>query len=254
MLCPECNHSLLAINLRTRTGSVALDYCNFCGGVWTDYGEVNFLSDADMEPLAQVLPQNPQHPSSSSHFCPKDRNILQFFKAESIPAYLDSLRCPACNGMFFPNKNLLQIKKAQKAKIDYFKSWNIPLQTVYAIVIPVFLFVVLGVSLFATIFSLNQGQDVRSRAADEISKPIVLHPSDDTVVISFTTQSQMKSSIKYWILPDTTTDLIISETPQTNHSIIIENLAPGINYNFQLTVESNQKLTSPVYMFAAKKK
>jgi Zn-finger nucleic acid-binding protein len=252
MLCPECNHNLLPISLKTKTAAVTVDYCSFCGGVWLEDGQVNQLSEEDTAPLSQLLPATPEHPTIRYNLCPKDRSTLQLFTAESIPATLSVLKCPTCRGLFFPDKNLLHFKTAQTAKINYFKAWSLPLHSIYAILIPIVLFVVLGVSLFATIRGVQQGQDVRSRAHEDISKPLVLHPADDQVVITFTTQTPAKTRISYWLNPDESVDQVISDTPQTNHTIVLRNLDIGKTYSFQVSTTEPQALTSVVYTFFTK--
>ncbi len=249
MLCPECNHPLLPIEVKSLTQNVQLDYCGSCGGVWTDSGEINFIDEKELAAVAGLLPKFPVHSQIQYNLCPRDRATLAIFKAESIPVNLDVLRCPTCGGLWFPDSNILKFKKAQEVKLNYFKAWNIPLPSIYAILLPAFLLVILGASLFATISGINQGQDIRSRAHDLISKPIILHPAQDQIVINFTTEKDSVTKIKYWINPDEAIEIPVSSTAQKSHTIILRNLEVDKSYSFQLLITEPESIISQVYTF-----
>lgn len=252
MLCPECNATLSPIQLTTATGNVVLDYCATCGGIWSDQGEINFVKLKDLGPLSRLLPQKPQHPTIQYHLCPKDRNTLELFKGESVPADISIFRCQVCGGIFFPEGTLPNFKHAQESKINYFKSWKIPLHSVYAILLPLLLILVLGGGLLATIVSVQRGTDIRSKAKEAVSKPLVLSPAASEILISFTTITPSITKIKYWIKPDVVTEAWVSPAPDTVHTVRLKYLEENQSYSYQLIVTEPNPYESPVYLFTTK--
>lgn len=252
MLCSECNHPLLPITLKSDTGQVNLDYCGSCGGIWSDQGEVNFLKLKNLGPLLMLLPKSPTHPTIKYLLCPKDRSTLEIFKGQSVPLDLSIYYCPTCRGMFFPEGSLREFKKAQAAKLDYFKLWKIPLHSIYAILLPLLLILVLGGGLVATLVGVHQGTDVRTRAKEQISKPLVISLKEDEVLISFTTLKPSTSKIKYWLRPEITTEVWVSIVPKTNHTLDLKNLEENKTYSYTISVVEPEKITSPVYTVTTK--
>ena len=78
-----------------------------------------------------------------------------------------------CGGIFFPEGTITQFKDAQEIKINYFKTWKIPLHSIYAILLPLLLIIILGSGLIATLFGIQRGSDVRIKAKETVSKPLL---------------------------------------------------------------------------------
>lgn len=250
MLCPECNHPLRSITLKTHIKPIAIDYCNVCAGIWVEHDAINFLTEEDLAPLLTVLPKNPQHPTIYTNLCPKDRETLQIFRGENVPQNQTLFNCPKCRGWWFPDKQLFEFKKAQNAKLNYFKTWNIPLSSIYAVILPIAVFVLLGAGLFASTYLVGKPSDVRTRARDVISKPLILHPTPEQIVISFTTEKATYSKIRYWLNPAETTQVYVSSTPKTSHTIILRGLQQNREYLYQLIIEQPETVESPIYTFS----
>lgn len=253
MLCPECNRPLLPVTINSDTLSMVLDYCAHCGSVWSDPGEVNFLELKDLSPLIRLLPDKPIHMSLPQHVCPRDRHQLVHFQGESIPAHMDIFRCPKCTGIWFPHSTLFAFKKAQDAKLNYFKLWNIPLSSIYAILLPALLLIIIGGSLVATLSGVQKNTDVRIRAEQPISKPLILTPGNDEVLISFSTQKPAITKIKYWLRQDITTEEWVSPGIKSTHTLQLHHLEEGKAYSFQIIiVNAGTPIVSPVYHFTPK--
>ncbi len=267
MFCPECNHNLQPISLKPEgfnqitgpyqnkvpTIDIVLDYCPNCGGVWSDAGETNFLQMKQIEPLISSLPNNPA-PTNANYqllVCPKDRQILRIFKRESIPMYLNVLRCQTCGGIWFPQNNFAPFKKAQEAKINYFKLWNIPLPSIYAVLLPVLIFALLIGGLISTITNIRQNQEVRIKASDAISQPLTIQPKNYEMLISFTTKETTATKIKYWTEGGSINEVWVSETPKTNHLIKLTNL-DNKTYSYQIILPPPVNLESQVNQFTVK--
>lgn len=254
MFCPDCNQKLLPLTLKTDTGNITIDYCASCGGVWADQGEVNFIKEKDLGSLKSVLPLDYIPVLNPSHFCPRDREKLTLFKSESVPQNLEIYRCQKCSGIWFPQNSFLTFKEAQATKLDYFKKWNIPLHSIYAILLPVLLIAVMTGGIAATLIGLKDGTDTRTRAKDVLSEPLVVSPEDGQVLISFSTYKEATTKIKYWLNPNEVTEIWASATPQTTHTVILKNLETGKAYSYQIMIVDPEPLTTPIYVFTAKAK
>jgi Zn-finger nucleic acid-binding protein len=252
MLCPECNHQLLPVTVKTDTGDVSLDYCASCGGIWADQGKANFVKTKDLTPLLALLPQKGIHPPPQNTFCPKDRNILEAYRGNNVPLDINLYHCPKCNGMWFPEHAFREFKAAQEAKINYFKTWKIPLASIYAVLLPVFILISLTGGLYFILFGFNSGTEIRTKAKDVISKPIVLHPSPDQVLISFTTGQPQTVNIAYWITPREVQQAWVSQTPSQTHTILLKDLEPDRTYSYQLIIPGPPEVKSPVYIFSTR--
>lgn len=256
MLCPECNHNLIPITLRGDTSDVVLDVCQNCGGVWSDQGETNFVKSKDLQPLINMLPKVPPdtHANYQMLVCPHDGSPMRHFQGDNVPQFITLLRCNACGGIWFPKKYLIDFKMAQEAKTNYFKLWRIPLPSIYAVLLPLLLLIILGSGLVITILNLNQNTDVRIKAAANISRPVVISPDATTVLISFNSQMPSLSKIRYWINPNEITEVDVSATPKTTHTIILKSLDDNRTYSYQLVLTDPENNSSPIYTFSTKKK
>lgn len=252
MKCPECGNGLTAVVLKTELGNVELDYCAQCAGVWADQGEVNFIKPKELEPLRRLFPASPLRSTIQYHLCPRDQNTLEIFKGESIPIELEVFRCPHCSGFWFPQGNLFGFKSAQKAKLDYFKQWRIPLPSIYAILLPLFLLTVIGGGVLATVIGIKQGTELRTQAKSLMSKPLVFFPQRGDVVISFTTEKPAIATVKYWLTPDVVSDIVVSNAPQKVHMVTLKNLEVGKTYSYQVIITDPESIVSPIYQFTVR--
>lgn len=252
MFCPECTNKLFTFTVSTDTGAVILDFCGNCGGIWTDKGEANFIKIKDLLPLIPFLPKKGKHSTIQYNLlCPKDRTTLEIYRAESVPNDVSLYHCLICKGMWFPEKMFFKFKIAQKAKINYFKSWKIPLTSVYSVLLPILLITILGGGvLLAKV--MYQNQEIRIKAKDVISKPLVLQPEPGIAVINFNSEKAAIASIRYWLNLKVTTDISISTTPQKSHTIILKNLEIGRTYSYQIILRQPEEVTSPIYTFKTK--
>ncbi len=249
MLCPECNHQLKPIALTAKTGTITLDYCDTCGGIWSDRGEVNFLKRRDLGPLMHLLPKNPTHPSIYTLPCPKDQNTLRYARGESIPANVDLFRCDECGGIWFSENALIQFKKAQEVKLSYFKTWNIPLHSIYAVLLPILFIAIISGGLIATLSGIYISREARTSAEDMISTPLVLYLEPDQTLIHFTTNTPALVKINYWIFPNEVSEMWSSTNSKTQHTLILKNLNLNTTYSYQIIIVSPETVTSPVYSF-----
>lgn len=241
MSCPDCEREMVIVALGT-SPPVRLDACSSCGGVWTDQSEANFIQKSDLA----ALPHTTQTVTPTSRLCPKDQTPLTRFFAESIPEHVAIYQCETCGGNWFPAGNLQKFKKAQSAKLSFFKTWRIPLTSAYAILLPVLLLFIITGGLFITVRSIQEEQQIESQASGLIGKPVVRSISPTEVFISFTTQKPVTSSISYWITSVDKKTIPISSTPQTTNIARLSNLSKDAHYFYQITLGT---VTTEVFTF-----
>ncbi len=246
MFCPDCQHEMMIVTLGT-TPPVKLNTCSYCGGVWTDQSETNFINQSDLAALTHESVRLVK--PLASRLCPKDHTTLVRFRGESIPDYISVYRCDTCGGNWFPNGNLRKFKKAQSTKLSFFKTWHIPLPSAYAILLPVFLTMIITGGLIITVRSIQDQQQLESQAKGLVGKPVVRSVSPTEVFISFTTQKPVTTSLTYWnrVTPKKTVSVTIQ--PKTTHTIRLSDLSFNTIYSYQITLET---ITTEVFTFTTK--
>ncbi|RJR14762.1 hypothetical protein C4579_04015 [Candidatus Microgenomates bacterium] len=248
MLCPACNAQLLPQERSTNVGRVVIDVCPNCGGIWTDTGEANFISSKDMADLPLPADPNAVEHIPQELLCPKDRNALVAFHGDSIPQDIKAFRCTQCQGYWFPYHELQGLKNAQKVKIDYFKTWHVPLPKVTAVLLPL-LILFIGAGIVATVRLTQQPQDTRTKAQGMISTPIVAQIDDTHVLITFTTQVSTRTNIRYWQSPEAViVEKPVSQEAKIVHAVQIE-FREGYVYSYQLIALDPNEFVSPTYEF-----
>lgn len=252
MLCPECNHQLLPVSIKGAITDTTIDFCDHCHGIWTDEGETNYLDLKGLLTIKNGYPTDFNKEDMPEYACPKDRTRLARFNAESVPPDVYIFRCDKCRGNWFPRGSLFEFKQAQNSKLDYFKRWKIPLHSIYAVLLPVLVLVILGTGFWVTFFGIKQTQQTQTQAKDLISEPLILHSKPGTTLISFNTKESVTTKLKYWITEDQIEEIEISQTPDTNHTVTLNNLVIGQTYSIQLIVTSKTPpLVSPVHTLVA---
>jgi len=142
--CPNCQSLLSRIQLET----IEVDHCNNCGGTLFDYNEVNRISLSDAEKLSLMKQTNDI--SGSEKYSPRDGSVLKRITDESVPQYVTLLKSDTTHEVFAFADDLINFKKAQTAKLDYMKTWHIPLPALSSVL--VFSFIV-AVSASTVLFS-----------------------------------------------------------------------------------------------------
>lgn len=252
--CPNCGHHLTKKNVRTASsGTLEVDFCAACGGVFFDKGEVNRISSETAEDLSQQkLSDVPPKESRSSNICPKCGSSLERYFGESVPADVYVLRCPMCSGAWFQKQELEKFKKAQEAKINYFRTWKIPLPSLSAVLMPVALLIALSGAMFLTVKEVQRSQQARIQAQQTLSIPTVIpDPEARRVAIAFTTRELAKTDVSVWTdQPLNATTYHVSVEPALVHQLVLRDLVSGKEYFYQIyVVTGEESLTSQTYSF-----
>lgn len=254
LLCPDCNHFLTSQKVSVGvSGSVEIEHCPFCGGAFFDRFEVNRIPYHQVVRLTRMMPKASLEQISGSNNCPKCPNtLLERLTGEAIPADVFVLKCPKCRGTWFSPKNLEKFKKAQKSKLQYFKTWKIPLPSIHSVLIPLATFTVLTVLTFLSVSRIRESQQALTRAKEIISQPYILPNTErKAVTIIFSTSEPATSEIIFiYAKPLGKITLPASKTATITHQLTLTDLTPGKEYFYQIkVVTAEDSLTSPEFSF-----
>lgn len=252
LLCPNCNHRLSSKTIRTSSsGTIDVDTCEACGGVYFDRGEVNRIPRDEAAKLIHENPHLNPDVKKGSHHCPKCGASLERYWGESVPNDVYVLRCPACHGAWFQEQDLQKFKKAQETKIEYFKTWKIPLPSLSSVMLPVALFIVLSGTLWITVDQVQENQELRTFAREILTTPSVIPDQElSRATIIFTTKQPARTQIDYYEKYGEAMTLVISSEPSTTHLVTLPNLTPGTEYFYRIHVVTGEEdFMSPEYSF-----
>ena len=209
MTCPNCNTEFNTVNVE----GLNIEHCPSCGGTFFDDNDINRISLATAKKLA--ADETAESISSEEKICPKDGKLMTRLNQESIPQHITLLGCPKCKGIFAYPHDLIDFKKAQSAKIDFFKFWRIPLPSVQSVVVSaVFIFISVS-TIGLTYFLTNQSQTISSNAS-EICQPIQIVTTESGYLLFCQTASPFSSQIKK-ICDGVETTTPLSNKLSTNH-------------------------------------
>lgn len=160
MHCPNCHHILTKVQLDT----IEVEHCNSCGGTLFEANEINRVTEKDAERLS--LMKQTDAISGGEKLSPRDGSILQRIQSESIPQHVTLLESKSTGEVFAFAEDLLEFKKAQDAKINYYKSWHIPMPPLANVL--VFGFAVMASASIAYMVTLIQSPKTQSIQAQTI--------------------------------------------------------------------------------------
>lgn len=129
MHCPNCRHILTKVQL----DHIEVEHCNNCGGTIFEPNEINRLTDHDVERLS-MLKQNDVI-SGGDKVSPSDGSIMTRIDSDSIPLHVTLLQSKTTGEVFAYLDDLVEFKKAQEAKIEYYKAWRIPLPVLQQVLV-----------------------------------------------------------------------------------------------------------------------
>lgn len=243
MLCPFCQRELTKIEEKANSGSPLLvDFCFFCGGVWLDHFEANQISLKSVKELSKKsLSREKILTNHYSLLCPKCREKLEVARGESIPLNCTVYRCPSCGGNFFKRGELLKFKRAQKAKLNYFKVWQIPLHSAFAILLPLLFLTIISLSIPVTVYLVKQNQEQRTQAQELVKNINVYQVDKSSVLIVWETEKPVISEIEFGKTRFLGEKMTVSASPTTLHQVKIKNLLSGKRYYYRIIVLDNKK-------------
>ena len=238
MRCPNDDAELIK-QTKNRDGMmISFGECPRCHGYFLDSFNANYVRTEDIErSITPPTSSQPIHP-----VCPKCQQSMHPYQGENIPGNVRVWRCPNGDGYFFPHAELFAFKKAQEAKLSYFKLWNIPMPNVASILLVVFVGVItMGVVTTYLQAQRTQTTQIQAREIVRYQRAFV-SGSSVTVAVSTTTNTNASIHIGATIQPMTTTDHQL-------HTLFLNNLQPGVyEYYFTFT-NGNETTQSDTYSF-----
>lgn len=246
MNCPICHSTYITKEIPTEDNQQAIIYeCYSCGSHFFPPLLANFISEVSAKNLDSVLPKQAINLSTQTLYCPSCQEPLTLIRDDSVPSGVTVYTCPNNHGNLFPIKELLSFKQAQKAKINYHQIWGIPLRSALAVFLPVFVIFTALAVIPLTLDQIKERQDTRISASSPINEPLILTPTPNQAVISFTTKTE---SITYLQIKsgDNAKKIDVSSTPRLTHTITLNDLEPNTRYSFTI---SSGKDTSSDYSF-----
>ncbi len=228
MLCPNCETLMDLVNVDNQ---VVL-HCANCGSSFFEENGINRISVTSAIRLA--ADKKNQVVLGLRKTCPKDNTpLLALENNEAIPPNTTLLRCSTCHGIFTYPDDLLNFKKAQKVKVDFFKIWQIPPASLKAILV-LTLTAIFLVSLFSTYNSfLNRAS--RQIEAEDLIKKIDISKSGRFLIITFSTNGDFRSDI---IFKNGLTGKIIQKTVSSDfkkiHFLVTDEINLEESYTYQI--------------------
>jgi len=216
MLCPNCGETTEYVSLDNQN----VLHCRNCGSSFFEENGINRIT----EDSAKKLFDDKKTDEISGHEkkCPKDQTpLLLVHDDEAIPSDVALLRCPKCKGIFTYPEDLLLFKKAQNAKVEYFKAWHMPLPSLRTVLVLTFLAVV-SFSLFMSLSSIRQ-KTINQSQAQDLVKGFTTSKSGHFLFVSFKTMVPVTSEI---VFIDKTTHSEISK-PVSEKATTIHYLSTG---------------------------
>lgn len=246
MNCPICNEPYSTKEVPTEDNQLGVIYeCFNCGSHFFPSLLANFISLETAKNLDSILPKVKLNLPTVTINCPVCEEPLTLIRDDSVPAQVAVFSCPQNHGHVFPLKQLYSFKQAQKAKINYYQVWGIPLKSALAVFLPVFVVFTALAVIPITLNQLKEKQETRVSAGSPINDPLILTPSPDQAVISFTTKTEETTQL---LLKSSQTSqrYQVSTTPRLTHTLTINNLEPNTRYTFTI---SSGDATSSEYFF-----
>jgi len=242
MVCPNCGREMILENFDNQN----ILHCSFCNGNFFDENAINRITLKTAKKLTKDKKNN--YISSKIKFCPKDHYQLSVIKNDqAVPKSVILLQCPKCKGIFAYPDDLLYFKKAQKAKIDFYKIWHKPLPALRSVILISFL----AISSFSILIGLSSIQQARlsQSQADEIANNIYISTSDRYLFISFKTKIPLRSVIVF--INNKTGEIIskkISKKPKKLHYITIDQIPFDEEWMYQIILydKNNKAIKTPI--------
>lgn len=201
MPCSNCGNELKTVTYDNQS----ILHCQNCGASFFEENGINRITQESAFQLSQDTKS--EEISGSEKKCPKDQTVLKALeKKESVPAEITLLRCQTCKGIFVFPEDLVKFKKAQDVKVDYFKTWGIPLPSLQSVIVLSFVALISAGVFFR--FLLYQNGSLRQTQARDLIKNVSFSKSGRYGFVSFKTTLPLRSLI---IITDTKTNKVFTK-------------------------------------------
>lgn len=237
MSCPNCGRQLVGLPLDNQI----VFHCANCGGSFFDENGINRISLKSAIQLS--TDKKTEEISGAQKRCPKDGyRMSAILNDEAIPRNITLIRCQRCHGIFAYPDDLIQFKKAQNSKVDYYKMWQSPLSSLRAVIVLSFI-VIVSAGLFFTFNTIQNNTATQFQASDLI-KNMSIRSSGRFIFMTFQTTYPSRSQI---ILNDKTINKTIvkniADKPTKTHVFTTTELNLGDEITYQLVLYTQNGAT-----------
>lgn len=242
MQCPNGDGELIVHTTQSENDlTVSYSTCSTCHGYWMESFAANFIKLPEIEDSYSENSQ-PEH-----RICPVCQTELKRTTGDNIPDHVMVYTCPSGHGYFFPAGQLSAWKHAQKAKINYFSNWHLPMPRISTILLAGLSFLVFAGGYFA-FTNLSQRQVTTSQASTVITnQKAYVSAETKSVIMSATTSVEAKLTLHIPAMNEFTQEL--RTTDGRAHTLFIPNISPGPHtYYFEILVGTD-KTTSEIFDF-----
>lgn len=256
--CPDCHHILAATRIETGAtgGTVEVNRCPFCGGVWFDHFEINRLPAHEAIRLSGLVSEGEVAKLVGTNTCPHCGITLTRLTGSAISSDTYVRHCSHCRGNWVSKKDLVKVKHMQNSLVKKFKILGLPIPSLSAILIPVIVLVFLIASIPFTLVSLRRINETRIRAREVIGTPSVIPVTSEQgrqmAIVSFSSNIPVTSEMTLVSTHITSPRILpMSQTPKLLHIIRLTDLSPQTTYTYTIRVRDEQRVTttSPQYSF-----
>ncbi len=234
MLCPNCSEMMKSDYYDNQYVS----HCASCGASFFEENGINRITFDTALKLSAEKYQNLISPKDK--VCPKDFSPLSpLSNTQAVPSNVILFLCPSCSGVFTYANDLLKFKKAQGAKIDYYKTWDKPFATIHSVLV-VFIILVLAGTTYLTFSTIQNRSTIRSEASD-LFKTLSIIKSGRYILLGFRTNTPLKSQI---IITNTKSRKSItkdvSKEVSTIHQVVLTELLENEQYTYQFVLTDKE--------------
>lgn len=238
MRCPNDDAEMVK-QTRSRDGlDITYAQCPVCHGYWLDSFNANYVKTEDIGRSFETKPSKLTiHP-----VCPTCQEPLTLYHGENVPANVRAWRCPNGDGYFFPEAELFTFKKAQEAKLQYYKLWNIPIPSVMSVLL-VAIAGIISVGLLTTYLQYQNQQTTIIQARDIVRfQQAFVAGSSVSIALTTTVPADATIHIGNFSQALDTQDRLL-------HTVFLSNLQAGTyQYNFTVVSQGNT-IQSDTYFF-----
>ncbi|MEO6508542.1 MAG: zf-TFIIB domain-containing protein [Patescibacteria group bacterium] len=231
MICPNCSQSLIT----TIKSNQKVLRCTNCGGTFFEENGINRITAGDAQELTHEA--NTNIVMGTPKVCPIDTIFLHLIdNDEAVPQNVSLFKCPKCHGIFAYPDDLLKFKKAQTAKIEFFKIWETPLASLKTVMVLSFIAVIA-----LTAFSNLSNRSTQTTQAGSLVGNVSFTHEGRYLFVNFKTTTPYMSSI---IIHDTATDSVttsvITEKLATLHYTTISNANTQHELYYQIVLKDDK--------------
>lgn len=233
MLCPNCQEKLTTVKF----GQVEVFHCLNCGGSFFEENEINRISFSEAKKI--TADKKTGFISAAPKLCPKDNLPMKAIQEESVPQFVTLLKCEKCQGVFTFPDDLVNFKKAQQTKLNFFKAWQLPLPSLKSILVYSFL-ILTTVSLLTSFHTISTNQSLKTQA-DDVIKSIKISAVNNITVIYFITKVPFQSEAVFFN-QQTGQEIrrIISKKPSKTHFLTVNDIAPSKTTTLKIILTSGK--------------